>query len=290
MDNRIRQIWVVQGQLEPTEAEVWISVYPDQVTATTTVRGRLVGPRCRYASTVEVAYPLREYVRPHEKEGEPHLSRRVLIPEPSFWDPVSPFLYGGAVELWQGTKLCDQVQLQHGLRTVRLGKRGLLWNGRPLALRGAVPHEGAEAELLALHQAGYNALLAPVGADELWDRADHFGFLMLGRIAHFPYPRTPADPRHHPSSLGWILPDRILQDPLVKDVGHLPIPASSDHPVGIELSAVPSAPLPPGIQFVLCREDLLPALAEIALPKLVLTKREVPAGTPPPGILGWITD
>ncbi len=57
MDNRIRQIEVRDRSLIPAEAEVWITVTPEHHTPTTEVRGRLMGPRCPYASTVEVAYP-----------------------------------------------------------------------------------------------------------------------------------------------------------------------------------------------------------------------------------------
>src|SRR5919201_1885533 len=134
MNNRIHQLEVRDRSTVPAEAEVWITVVPEQVTPATEVRGRLMGPRCPYASTVEVAYPLRPLPRPGATG--PGLVRRVLIPEASLWDPESPFLYQGPVELWQDGQRCDQVTVSHGLRTISLGPRGLRWNGRPLALRG----------------------------------------------------------------------------------------------------------------------------------------------------------
>src|SRR6266404_9073945 len=121
MPNRIKEMMVFQQRLDPAEAEIGISVYPEELTAGTEVRGRLMGPRCRYASTVEVAYPLREWKRAYEKEDVPHLWLRVIIPEPSFWDTQSPFLYEGPVELWHKKERCDQVLLSRGLRTVNLG-------------------------------------------------------------------------------------------------------------------------------------------------------------------------
>src|SRR5262249_11539683 len=97
MENHIRRALVYQSRFDPAESELWITVVPDFPRSTTQVRGRLVGPRCRYSSTVEVAYPWREWSRQYEKEGEPHLSSRIIIPEPSFWDPESPFLYQGVL-------------------------------------------------------------------------------------------------------------------------------------------------------------------------------------------------
>src|SRR5919204_1388628 len=100
MSNSIRRVEVRNRSLSPAGAEVWVSVIPERRTPATEVIGRLVGPRCRYATTVEVAYPFRPFPRP--VEGLPGLTRRVVIPEPSFWEPASPFLYQGPVELWEG--------------------------------------------------------------------------------------------------------------------------------------------------------------------------------------------
>src|SRR5579864_8804454 len=121
MTNRIHHIRVTDTRLDPAEAEVCIGVYPERLTSVTQVRGRLVGPRCPYATTVEVAYPLRELSREYESTGTPRLILRVVIPEASFWDPESPFLYRGPVELWEGGQRCDLVQVTHGLRTLGLG-------------------------------------------------------------------------------------------------------------------------------------------------------------------------
>src|SRR5438105_1995799 len=117
--------------LNPAEAEVWISARAEGRVGEFAVRGRLLGPRCVYASTVEVAYPLRPLSREPDALGA---TARVLIPEPSFWDPESPFLYQGPVSVWQGDRLCFEGQVSHGLRHCQLSPRGLRWNGRPLVL------------------------------------------------------------------------------------------------------------------------------------------------------------
>src|SRR6059058_4657055 len=160
MDNRILDVSVEDRSLDPVSAEVWVTVTPEHLTPTTEVRGRLTGPSCPYSSTVEIAYPLTPLRRP-EDTLPGALRLRVVIPEPSFWDTQSPFLYAGPVELWQDGQRCDRIQVRHGLRRLTLGPRGLRLNGRPLTLRG-IPWEASFAQKApALHRDGYNALLAP---------------------------------------------------------------------------------------------------------------------------------
>src|SRR5262249_36609476 len=122
--NRIRQIEVRDRSLVPAEAEVWITVTPECQTTTTELRGRLMGPRCPYAGTVEVAYPLRA-LPPDRAVESPGLTKRVVIPEACLWELESPFLYQGPIELWQDGQRCDQVTISHGLRSLHLDERGL---------------------------------------------------------------------------------------------------------------------------------------------------------------------
>lgn len=206
MDNHILGVSVRDQSLTPASAELRIVVQVAHRTPRTEVRGRLMGPSCPFASTVEVAYPLRPLPAADE------LAARVVIPEPSLWDPQSPFLYGGPVELWEDGHRREVVQVRHGLRVFRLGPKGLTVNGRPLALRGkelttACPDD----EALRLRRAGYNLLVASV-TDEtapLWDTGDRLGFVVAGRVAD-----ADADTaarldrlRRHPSCLGWLAAD-----------------------------------------------------------------------------------
>src|SRR5436190_14007505 len=101
MSNHILDVTIHDRSLDPGSVELWITVTPDRLTATTELRGRLMGPRCPYASTVEVAYPLRPI--PGLNGDTPGaIRRRVVIPEASLWDTESPFLYEGPIELWEG--------------------------------------------------------------------------------------------------------------------------------------------------------------------------------------------
>jgi hypothetical protein len=134
---------------------------------------------------------------------------RVVIPEASLWEPESPFLYQGPIELWQDGRCCDQIVLSHGLRSFQLARRGLFVNGRPLTLRGRTISSCSDDEALALHQSGCNLLVVPVETDtaSIWERADRFGFFVLGRLID----DSEQTLRHleilnrHASRLGWLI-------------------------------------------------------------------------------------
>ncbi|HKI36311.1 MAG TPA: hypothetical protein VKA46_30925 [Gemmataceae bacterium] len=119
MSNRLRQVTAQVRRLSAAEAEVWLLVEVEGVTPATEVRGRLVGPHCPGVSTIEVAYPLRPF--PRHPEGVPPLSRRVVIPEPSLWEPEQPYLYRAIVELWEDGQQCDRAEFDYGLRMPEKG-------------------------------------------------------------------------------------------------------------------------------------------------------------------------
>ncbi len=204
MTNRIREIQVRDIRLDPYESEVTVTVFPERVTPATGVRGRLVGPRSAYARTLEVAYPLRD-CRPAENSVEPGLTCRVVIPEPSFWDPETPFLYEGPVELWDDGRAVDRAEVRHGLRTRGLGASGLRWNGRPITLRGVARSTLTPEDAAALRRAGCNTLVAPASAPEVWNVADRLGFIVLGRFTD-PSERLLLSSQGHACTLGWLPP------------------------------------------------------------------------------------
>jgi hypothetical protein len=201
MTNSILHVEVRDHSLVPTEAEVQVSVVPCVLNAGTEVRGRLMGPLCRFASTVEVAYHFRPVLIP---TARPSLSVRAIIPEASFWEPQSPHLYGGPIELWQDGQRCDRVQVRHGLRHLTLGPRGLRLNGRLLRLHGRAVESLDEPSALALRESGYKLVIVPVteATRSAWDIADQVGLFVLGRVLD----DTPllGELARHPSCLGWL--------------------------------------------------------------------------------------
>jgi hypothetical protein len=294
MDNRIRELQLLDVRLDPTEAEAWLLVHPAELTSTTQVRGRLTGPRCPYTTTVEVAYPFREHSRQYEADGPPRVVLRVIIPEPSFWDPQTPFLYEGPVELLQGGQVCQQVQVKHGLRAVRLGPRGLEVNGKPLQVCGIRRSKCTDQQARLLHEKGYNLLLPAAVEDEsLWDTADQWGFLMLHWLVRKDDWKLATSLKTHPCCLGWLVAEGPDREALLEYALTLADPARG-HFVGVELNAAPAGPLPEQVSFVVCRADSLAAVEPVPLPRILLLPEsgaeQVPSLPPSAGILGWITE
>jgi hypothetical protein len=187
---RIHAVHVAVQRLDPTEADVRVTVDVAGASADLEVKGRWVGPRCALRSTVDVAYPLRQ--------------GRVIIPEPALWEPDSPFLYSGIVELWHGGERLDRVTLDHGLRHLTLGQQGLRWNHKPLSLRGVVLQRLTDGEAALLRERGINLILTDSTDGTVEQAADRLGFVVIRRIqstASLPGPDTPV------SLLGVLLAD-----------------------------------------------------------------------------------
>jgi hypothetical protein len=238
---------------DPAQAELWLSVHVSEPASGLEVRGRLVGPRCPYATTVEIAYPLRPL--PEPLRAGTTFTHRVVIPEASLWDPQSPFLYHGVIELWQDGTCHDRIPLQHGLRQLTIDRRGLCCNGRPIRLRGREAMPASDAELQRLRQDGVNLLVAPLEAeaDDLWERAERLGMLMLGRVdAEEDLSRITS----RASCLGWLLPASAS---FVSPGGLR----------GLELDEPPRASVPAGVSFLVCPPRLLQAVLPLGLPVLL---------------------
>lgn len=290
MTNRIRHIEVRDRLVNPAEAEVWIRVESERLTPTTEIHGRLMGPRCLYTTTVEVAYPLRSFARPPEGLAS---FRRVVIPEASWWDPESPFFYEGPVELWEEGRLCDQQTIRHGLRSVNLGPGGLRLNGKALRIHGVTRSQCTAAEARELRAAGINTLFAPVApaTASLWDEADRLGFLVLGRLP--PDEESLQQARAlaaHPCCLGWVLDEdertadsngaatrlRTRPGPLVgRFVRHL---------LDLALLSRTTA----DVDFLVCEESSLPQVAQANFPFIALAAAAPSGSQPPPLFLGTI--
>ena len=206
MQNRILDAYVATRHADPAGAELRIIVRPERITPATEIKGRLTGPHSPYAGTVEIAYPLRELARTD------HILLRVLIPEPSWWEPKTPLLYEGPLELWEEGQRCEQISLRHGIRAVQLGVQGVRVNGTPMRLSGVVAETFTEEDARRWHDEGINLVLIPARDENmnLWRLSDRFGLFVLGRIdeAH-QWPRWPMASHRHPSNLGCVLSPQV---------------------------------------------------------------------------------
>ncbi len=201
MTHRIRHVRISPRSLSPVEADLLVEIECDSVQSDVEVRGRLVGPTCPYSTTVEVDYPLR--MLPREDENAP-LRARVVIPEPSYWDPISPFLYHARIEFWQAGAMLDRAELRHGLRSMQLKPEGLFWNGKRLVLRVADSPTLTTSELPELRRQGIDAILTPLPGPELVFAAEQIGFVVIARIDKPPHETDWA--RSSPAFFAWMLP------------------------------------------------------------------------------------
>jgi hypothetical protein len=202
MTDRIRSVTVRPIRLTPTEAELAVKLEIDAPAQDAEVHGRLMGPTCRYSSTIEVAYPIRR--RP-EASGPATRVGKVIIPEPSWWDLQSPFLYRGPVELWEAGQTVAKAEVRCGLHHATAVGGRLMWNGRPLELRVVSKPAAARGDLAELREAGWNLVLVDADAlPSLWDEADEIGILLAGYAADAAARASPEPPLHHPSLLGFI--------------------------------------------------------------------------------------
>lgn len=209
MSGPIRHIQIDDISLAPTQAELRITVTLARDWGNAEVRGRLMGPRCQFSRTVEIAYSLRTL--PGQSSDSRSRSFRVIIPEASWWDLQSPFLYEGPLELWQVDQRTDEAWISHGLRSLTLGSQEVRLNGRPVEVKGREIESATAKDFASWRTEGINLLLTPVRAETavLWSLADQFGMLVLGRIADTD-PETKervARLGEHASSLGWLLPE-----------------------------------------------------------------------------------
>lgn len=269
-----QHVRVYNHVLNPAEAEIWITVPGAELHSDYEIRGRLVGPRCLYATTVEIAYPscpLREQL------GKPtDLTARVIIPEPSLWDPESPFLYQGSIEVWKDGCCRFEARISHGLRGFQLGARALRCNGRALMICGLTRQQLSVEAAVQLRREGYNTLVTRVSTEtaSLWDAADRFGFLVLGRLPDLQAALRQAESlKFHASCLGWLLPEDVLEHEGFAQGDLARLQNGDGQLLGAELNRRPPESLPQEIQFIFAEENLPAGEAELHRPVLVKTRQ-----------------
>lgn len=172
------------ARLTPTEAEIFVRVEAVGPNHREGHSGQLTGPRCAYSSTVEVAYPFRQFRR---VDGA--FEGRAVIPDPAWWDVESPFLYAGFVD-----QCGARLPLTCGLRHAAVAGGSLVWNGRPMTLRAVRTTDPPAARL-----SGFNVAVVPLaGLNEAMAAADRCGILVVVEGGGL----IDIDTVAHPSALG----------------------------------------------------------------------------------------
>ena len=290
MANRIRSVEIRNRVLNPAEAEFFVYVVPEHANEKTEVRGHFRGPVCVYASTVEVRYPLQPLASREEA-----LRRRVIIPEPSWWEPATPFLYNGTIELWEDGKFYDGTEVRHGLRVLRRRENRLLLNGRAFHVQGTCYHRQSRAELVRAHQDGINTLLVPAAAvhPEVWTLADELGFLVILQVQDVEQDSSLITSlAEHPSSFGWLYRGGGVSEKAPREMFTAPDPQADRPLIGICWPAA-KAMMSPEVDFVICDSQDADSLPDVRAPILVLTKGALAweeIGAPSSSFAGWIAN
>jgi Glycosyl hydrolases family 2 len=272
--NRIRDVVVLNHRLDPIETELHVHVKLDELAATTEIKGRLIGPLSAHAETIEIAYALREI------ERSDHVVLRVVIPEPSWWEPRTPFLYEGPLELWHDGVLIERVAIRHGIRALQLTSNGLRLNGKPFLLRGKIVEPDlTEDNAKTLRHAGFNAIW--IAAPEIfpWDLADRIGLFVLGSAADLTvFHSLRHELTDHVSHCGWIFNRTDLSNAPIQEDGTAML-------YGVNTSA---RSRPEHADFLVCQESELAWLDDIDLPKVVAVPR-LPDPLPTRvDVIGWV--
>ncbi|CAN5598120.1 hypothetical protein BH10PLA2_BH10PLA2_15520 [soil metagenome] len=277
-------------RLTQAEAEIRFLVRTSSSGEDLHVRGRLMGPRCPYSSTVEVAYPLKEIERTSDAAGQTSILLRTIIPEPSMWDPQSPFLYSGPVGIWQRDQVLEQHTMQVGFVGWGLGTRGLRVNGQYTNLQAAVVGHLDPETCASLRDKQVNCLVVDVrdSTPSVWELTDRFGFFVLGRLHSIKDWEQARALEGRPSSLGWILKPEAVAGYKPRDIDGTTYTGSAPI-IGLE-TGEESAPVPPGISFRVSGTGPTPSQSLETLPWLRMERLGEKATTDDlaDGILGTL--
>jgi hypothetical protein len=279
---------------DPVDAELTFTLPLDQPLEGAELRGRLNGPRCAYTETIEIAFPLKPV------PGEAGLLRsRVVIPEASSWDPSTPFLYEGAVELWHAGQVLERTNVSHGLRHLLMKKASLILNGQRFRLKGQAIDALTADTAKPTREAGINLLLANATMDnaDVWAQADRLGFFVLGQVDGGDDEllwRIESVHAHHTSCFGWVLPQHLTRHPqLWHNAMSLLHGQRRRHLIGVQVEELPLGVLPGHVSFIVCERRQLEELGELPIPRIVLLRRASQAEDlkEMPGaqfLLGWV--
>lgn len=200
-------------RIEPSSARVTVLATCTEPADGLRLEGHLTGPVCLYARTVEATARIRPEPTGPGVGGTAPLQAACDVSEPCLWEPEHPFLYRGAVELWQHDRQLDERPLSVGIRVVGATEKQLLLNGKPATLRGAQCPGGdcgGAAGIGQWRKAGCHALVGRDFGEETLAEADRVGVLLVVRLegsaeeqgAHSPSARVAAQ-RLHPSIGVW---------------------------------------------------------------------------------------
>lgn len=237
----------VLGRADDVQAEAYVRLVrcpADAPIAHAQITGTLTGPRCRHATTLPTAIPLRPLA------GEGRAAARALVTEPSFWTPELPNLYELVAEARTPAGVSATTRRLVGLR--RLGVRGRsIWlDGRRWVPRGRAASSAAFD--LARFRAEQLAALISEPTSEACAAADESGVPIVAWFGSEADPQTllkgVAALAQHPAVVMVVLPA-----PYAAAVGAARMTGTMLVAAEAASGEPPPATLSPGVQCLVAR-------------------------------------
>jgi hypothetical protein len=137
--------------------------------------GRLVGPTCAHAATLQAAYAFVD-----RGPGTPRLAEAV-VPEPCFWTPEMPHVYRAEIELREGGRELARVARPFGIRPLGAAGQKLVYTGKGWVLRAVSLDELTNVDLSQFRDAD-TAMFIRNPDDALCEAASRSGVLLVAAL------------------------------------------------------------------------------------------------------------
>lgn len=141
-----------------------------------TLAGRLRGPNCAYADTLQTTLPF------VDRGPGPSLLAEAYLLEPSFWTPDLPHLYRAEVELRSGSEVIARAKRPFALRPLGAIGRKLVLDSRRWVLRGLLAGEAEDADPPSW-RASSMAMVVHNPSNELCEGASRLGVLLAAQLS-----------------------------------------------------------------------------------------------------------
>lgn len=199
------QITVFTDPQGEAAAKVYVVAVPtrdvtDEELAAYRLSGTIVGPTCKYSSTLQTKIPFhhRGYTQCGRRTA---LLAEATVPDPCYWSPELPFLYRAVGEVSgdaTGQQPFDQI---FGIRSVGTSRNRLTFNGQVWVPRGVRQSVVVGEAPLTDWRELSAVLVADEPSEELCRAADEAGVIVLAHI-RFPWPKAGEELKRlsrHPS-------------------------------------------------------------------------------------------
>jgi beta-galactosidase/beta-glucuronidase len=180
--SKLDELLIGTPHIEPSIARVTVLATCTEPADDLRLEGHLTGPVCAYSRTIEATMRLVPETPRGKITGTAVLQAGGNLSEPCLWEPEHPFLYHGAVELWQDDRKLDERAIEIGVRLVGATSDQLLLNGHPTVLGGVRLPQTDRVEVPAIRQwreAGCQAIFARRFDEAALREADRVGVLLV---------------------------------------------------------------------------------------------------------------